>query len=138
MRLSKTFSYHPQQFAVAGCAAGLALLAVPASTSEGLQNSDDAVCVLIAVLLFGFTTIVALLPVGSSGQYLTFGMFGGAWVLQALALHWIEGVRVEELIGHQGNLAMKLWLVLYWSSILSILAVAIHYVSRDWVRNADA
>ena len=121
----------PIRLFVAAASLLLVLLAVPASNAPGLQTHDDAVCVLTAVFLFGLTTIGSLIPLGWYGRFVLAGAFGGAWLLQALALHWIEGASITELVGGGGNVALRLWLAVYFGSIVMVLLVVGPYRAID-------
>ena len=127
MTLTSRFRYRWLQFLLLGLSLILTLMAVPAAKAPGLSLHDNSACILSALLFFAPVLLLSSLPVGHVGQYVLSGGFLSAWILQGIALQWIEGVWIQDLLGSSGNAALKLWLATYFGSILVVPVGAMIY-----------
>ena len=97
------FGYERLQLFVLIPSALLALLALPASRAPGLSMHENDFCIILAIPLFGVLALLGSLPVGAIGPYLVVCLFLAAWLVQLLALQWVEGAWLHDLAGARGN-----------------------------------
>ena len=131
MTIRFRLEYRWLQFLLLGLSLVLVALAFPASRAPGLSLHANDLCVLVGILFFGVIVLAALLPVGRLGQYFLAGGFLGAWLIQGLALHWIEGVWIHDLFGAEGNLYLRVWLSVYYSSVVVVPLGVAAYVTKS-------
>ena len=123
-------SYSPVQCVALISSLVLVLLAPSASKALGLQTNDDSVCLLCALPLFGIAFLVSLMSLGRHGELMVGFVFCGAWLLQALALHWIEGWPLLSVLRYMSNPSLRIWAIVYVLSVVVFLAAAIWSLCR--------
>ena len=117
------------EVAIASSCLALVVLGVAFSQTEGLlagentdqhvreynsTGSDDDVCVLASVLIFGFCLLsVGCLPSLERFDFLKSAVFTSAWLLQLLALNWIEVGSIVQTIRSDHNTVLLLWTMVF-------------------------
>jgi len=123
-------SYGPVQCVVLISSLVLVLLAPGASKALGLQTNDDSMCILCALPFFGAAFLASLISLGHRGELIGGLVFCGAWLLQALALHWIEGWPLPSVLRYMSNPSLRAWAIVYVLSVVVFLAAAIWSLCR--------